>query len=60
MPGDESRRLPPRALWDVFLQVLIKDKPVLKGSATQDDPDKSMGVEYAELETYVKTISIEH
>ena len=36
------------------------EKPVLMGGATRGDPDKSMGVEYAGLETYVKTISIEH
>jgi len=36
------------------------EKPVLMGGATRGDPDKSMGVEYSGLETYVKTISIEH
>ena len=36
------------------------EKPVLMGGATRGDPDKSKGVEYSGLETYVKTLSIEH
>ena len=34
--------------------------PVLMGGATRGDPEKSQGVEFSGLETYVKTISIEH
>ena len=36
------------------------EKPVLMGGAARGSPDKSGGVEFTGLETYVKTISIEH
>ena len=36
------------------------EKPVLMGGAARGTPEKSQGVEFSGLETYVKTISIEH
>ena len=36
------------------------EKPVLMGGASRGSPDKNQGVQYSGLETYVKTISIEH
>ena len=36
------------------------EKPVLMGGAARGAPEKSQGVEFSGLETYVKTISIEH
>ena len=36
------------------------EKPVLMGGAARGAPEKSMGVEFSGLVTYVKTISIEH
>ena len=36
------------------------EKPILMGAALRGAPDKSEGVEYSGLDTYVKTISIEH
>ena len=38
----------------------LPEKPVLMGGASRGDPEKSQGVEYSGLATYVKTISIEH
>jgi hypothetical protein len=38
----------------------IPEKPVLMGGATRGAPEKSQGVEFSGLGTYVKTISIEH
>ena len=36
------------------------EKPVLMGGAARGNPEKAQGVEFSGLETYVKTISIEH
>jgi len=36
------------------------EKPVLMGGASRGAPEKSQGVEYSGVDTYVKTISIEH
>ncbi|MCL2128406.1 MAG: hypothetical protein FWH38_09140 [Treponema sp.] len=36
------------------------EKPVLMGGASRGSPEKARGVEFSGLETYVKTISIEH
>ena len=36
------------------------EKPVLMGGASRGTPEKSQGVEFSGLNTYVKTISIEH
>ena len=36
------------------------EKPVLMGGAARGSPEKSQGVEFSGLETYVKTISFEH
>jgi len=36
------------------------EKPILMGGAARGTPDKSQGVEFSGLSTYVKTISIEH
>ena len=36
------------------------EKPVLMGGASRGSPDKNQGVEFSGLDTYVKTISIEH
>ena len=36
------------------------EKPVLMGGSSRGTPEKNQGVEYSGLETYVKTISIEH
>jgi len=36
------------------------EKPVLMGAATRGNPNKVEGVEFSGLDTYVKTISIEH
>ena len=36
------------------------EKPVLMGGAARGTPEKNQGVEFSGLETYVKTISIEH
>lgn len=36
------------------------EKPVLMGGASRGNPGKNQGVEYSGLDTYVKTISIEH
>ena len=36
------------------------EKPVLMGGASRGTPDKSQGVQYSGLDTYVKTISIQH
>ena len=36
------------------------EKPVLMGGASRGAPEKSQGVEYSGLGTYVKSISIEH
>ena len=38
----------------------MPEKPVLMGGASRGNPDKSKGVEFSGLATYVKTISIEH
>ena len=36
------------------------EKPVLMGGASRGTPEKNQGVEFSGLDTYVKTISIEH
>ena len=36
------------------------EKPVLMGGASRGNPEKSQGVEFSGLTTYVKTISIQH
>jgi len=36
------------------------EKPILMGGAQRGDPERSQGVEFSGLSSYVKTISIEH
>jgi len=36
------------------------EKPVLMGGASRGSPEKNQGVEYSGLDSYVKTVSIEH
>jgi len=37
-----------------------REKPILRGGAQRGDPERSQGVEFSGLSSYVKTISIEH
>jgi len=38
----------------------VPEKPVLMGGTSRGDPERSQGVEFSGLNTYVKTISINH
>lgn len=63
-PGSAQRRALMNEIFRVRGEVSkfneAPEKPVLMGGASRGGPEKSEGVEFSGLETYVKTISIEH
>ena len=63
-PGSAQRRTMMNELFRLRSEVSqfkeTPEKPVLMGGAARGSPGKSEGVQFSGLETYVKTISIEH
>ena len=66
--GNTSSTLQRRALMNEIFRLRsdvskfreMPEKPVLMGGAARGAPEKNQGVEFSGMETYVKTISIEH
>jgi len=63
-PGNTQRRALMNEVFRVRSEISKfreePEKPILMGGASRGTPDKSQGVQFSGLETYVKTISIQH
>jgi len=63
-PGAMQRRALMNELYRIRSDVSqfkeTPEKPILMGGAARGSPEKNQGVEFSGLNTYVKTISIEH